>query len=676
MMYSLLTTHISLMFTSQTQTTFNERQKVKSNMSSESSSKGSSSSKKKTGNKKGGTPKTSTADYGVSLVRNSALGMHEQTIQTGFYGPRGERIRHTVSKGALQMPHTSLDIMEESSKGIAIPSSFELPGLDCVVRPFLDPALEKILVTDLFNERVAITQPPPPYNPALGVPPQPYVPTVRHVFRTRAHNRTITRNVGSESATERIRGGGNENPPTKMEIDGQSAVTNNSHGTVATSVGSSQALASAQIPSASTKPTPIAAPTASAATTTAPTTSKPLSVPSYNPPQTQHPTPTTKPVVPASATAGVPQKQPVPIANKNAPGNVPLTSTAKLLTTVKSLPFKPLPQWQQYKPGPNDETVSPANQLPPKPEWYRKDSVADIERAMLPEWFDQSAVHRTPQSYINTRERIIAISATILNRNVTNSMIRRSIKGDAGSLHRLRAFLLNFGFINEDSINDSAPTPAILRKEVQPVSVNFDGKLGDELIDAVVRESKRQKVEDSEDAPIDWKEIAKQLGPGVTSSDCERNFLSLPIKSITPSIDGVPPVVNKVTPAISASSPDKSKESLRQEFIEDLVKNSSPEVLKKVTNVALQSSSGNVKEAQSSALLGLVTSRALEQATLHENALSSVLSQLVNKRMEKLENRMAMIDDVEGILEAERVALELERRDLYTARCRHWYGGA
>jgi len=26
-------------------------------------------------------------------------------------------------------------------------------------------------------------------------------------------------------------------------------------------------------------------------------------------------------------------------------------------------------------------------------------------------------------------------------------------------------------------------------------------------------------------------------------------------------------------------------------------------------------------------------------------------------------------------LEAERVALELERRDLYTARCRHWFQG-
>jgi SWI/SNF related-matrix-associated actin-dependent regulator of chromatin subfamily C len=44
--------------------------------------------------------------------------------------------------------------------------------------------------------------------------------------------------------------------------------------------------------------------------------------------------------------------------------------------------------------------------------------------------------------------------------------------------------------------------------------------------------------------------------------------------------------------------------------------------------------------------------------------------------MKKLENRMAMMDDVEGMLEAEKTALELERRDLYTARCKHWFGGA
>ena len=47
---------------------------------------------------------------------------------------------------------------------------------------------------------------------------------------------------------------------------------------------------------------------------------------------------------------------------------------------------------------------------------------------------------------------------------------------------------------------------------------------------------------------------------------------------------------------------------------------------------------------------------------------------IVDLQIQRLENRVALLDDVEALLEAERVSLELERRDMYTARCRHWFG--
>ena len=43
--------------------------------------------------------------------------------------------------------------------------------------------------------------------------------------------------------------------------------------------------------------------------------------------------------------------------------------------------------------------------------------------------------------------------------------------------------------------------------------------------------------------------------------------------------------------------------------------------------------------------------------------------------MAKLENKLSLLEDVEGILDAERIAIELERRDLYTTRCHHWFAG-
>jgi len=71
----------------------------------------------------------------------------------------------------------------------------------------------------------------------------------------------------------------------------------------------------------------------------------------------------------------------------------------------------------------------------------------------------------------------------------------------------------------------------------------------------------------------------------------------------------------------------------------------------------------------------LVAHEAIRTAQAHEETVSRLLSEIIDQRMKKLECRMALMDDLEGMLEAERVALELERRDLYTTRCRDWFGG-
>eukprot|EP00980_Cylindrotheca_fusiformis_P029221 scaffold22756_cov198-Cylindrotheca_fusiformis.AAC.6 len=677
-------------------------------MSAESSPKssGSTAPKKKPGVKKGGAAKPN--EIGSGLVRNPALGMDCQTILTGFYGPRGERIKHTVARGALRMPQSVLDIMEEESQGLACSSEYKLPGLDSVVRPMLDPKVDDIVVTELGTERISVPQPQQPPQPGQEMMQPPQTTFVR-VVRTRVQNRTITRT--KTNTAERIRGGGNDNAPTNMQGDGQNASTSNPMNPSAPTPAPPPAAAPAPTPPPAQNPAATAAPAftnppVSAASTnpTAPTTSTnpaalaartnsaSAAVSTNLPVRSNNPapagptsygatkTPTPNPAIPTPT--GAPSSSAIPVKEPSAPATVP---PPKIIPT-KALSAKPEPQWMQHKPGPNDETVTSSDQLTPKPEWYKKDKIADIERMMLPEWFNSSAPHRSSETYIKTRERIIAISDTIMNRNVTNSMIRRSIEGDAGSLHRLRSFLISWGFINDDSINDSAPTPAVLRQAPKLPS-KFSKVLSDDLVNAVVREAKRRKLETankdlSEHLPISWEQVAKDVGHGVSPVDCERNFLSLQIDTATGETDGPTPMVTD-NPAATPRNPaaptkiiEVSREALRSEFIAGLLESSSGDVVSRVVDTALQASPSNMKEAQSSALLGLVASRALEQARSHESALSSVMSQLVNKRMEKLENRMAMIDDVEGILEAERVALELERRDLYTARCRHWYGGA
>lgn len=349
---------------------------------------------------------------------------------------------------------------------------------------------------------------------------------------------------------------------------------------------------------------------------------------------------------------------------------------------AKRLPSKPPAQWEQHKPGPNDETISPEHQLPPKPEWYKKDGIDELERTMLPEWFDSSSAHRTPEAYIESREKVVEMSEALSNRNVTNAMIRRSIPGDAGSLQRLRSFLVNWGIINRDAINDSAPTSASLRPNLKKRSPGrFNESMMGTLVLAVTEQAaKKRKLGSSSPSP-DWEEVAARVGRGATAEECEETFMAAPLNEDSPMApDGdataEPPPDGLFVAGDTA--PIESHGGFQKAFIHSIAGNADPEVLKKVFDAAVEATTTTGSESvepRASGVLGVRLSRAVENARGHEIDLALRLSKLLDARMQKLENRMGMLDDVEGILEAEKVALEMERRDLYTARCRHWFGG-
>ena len=113
---------------------------------------------------------------------------------------------------------------------------------------------------------------------------------------------------------------------------------------------------------------------------------------------------------------------------------------------------------------------------------------------------------------------------------------------------------------------------------------------------------------------------------------------------------------------------------IQQEFISDIVSTVDPNVIHAVTTAAFQVSN-NVQEVQQSCIVGLINKNIIDDVHKKEQNMMHIMTEILNVRMNKLENRMNMLQDVECMLEGERVALELERRDLYTARCRHWFGG-
>jgi len=111
--------------------------------------------------------------------------------------------------------------------------------------------------------------------------------------------------------------------------------------------------------------------------------------------------------------------------------------------------------------------------------------------------------------------------------------------------------------------------------------------------------------------------------------------------------------------------------------LRDLMDQVNPRVLNAALSAALETASDSKtshSEAQKAAVLAGVASRALESAQESEKSVDTLLLDILNARMEKVENRLGLIDDVEKMVEVERVALELERRDLFIRRGRYWLG--
>ena len=328
-----------------------------------------------------------------------------------------------------------------------------------------------------------------------------------------------------------------------------------------------------------------------------------------------------------------------------------------------------------------------------KPSWYTKANVSSFEKKMLPEWFDLSAPHRTFFAYLDAREKIIDLSLKNNSRYLTASAVRRSIVGDVGSLLRLYNFLESWGFINRNATVCSTSTPASLvalntHEDVTFVNRRDNGSVShsyvtkqhwpkarkEKLLDQVIQNSyKNDNESDSDEITIDWEAIGKNMGHEVTVGECQREFISMTFDNEI-DINGKK---DTETNGTDSSSPidDRSMEITRiltQNITRDLVQKVPLEVVNSVTNAALQASKKDIHLSQKAALLGIIKSQAAENIFKERETRNHLLVEILEQRMKKIENRLSLLDDMEAMFEAERVTLELERRDLYTSRCRHW----
>eukprot|EP00977_Amphora_coffeiformis_P024837 scaffold17318_cov169-Amphora_coffeaeformis.AAC.4 len=666
--------------------------------------------------------------YYDSLIRDPAKGMESVSLLTGLYGSRGERIRHVAHVGALQIPPEALSLLLPPAASAQRAAANQLPTLDSVLRPSVE--MDDMTATQVRMEIV------PTYDPMTGdqisstvrtVAANEVVPKQKMNILTGDEEKDQEMDVDPE----RIRGGNGEEeshqqqqpqqqqggsapvpspaPPASSDMGAPppAATSSPSQPPAATSVPNPVAT-TATISTTSAVPNPVAAAPSStapasavpnpvstisqpttttvpsnndttttpAAATTTPTTTASAAPPatSTSPSITTTPA-TTMPPAPTPSTTATPTSQPEP-----TPAAVEVKKEEKKEepVVIQGLDKTPGTQWEQHKPGPADEMAPDPAAKTAKPDWFAADKVSDIERACLAEWFDGSARHRTTESYLQARNKVMQMSEELGTKFVTATLVRRSIPGDAGSLLRLHEFLTTHALINEDATNDSAPTTQALLGEAA-TALYWNEQKDERLMECVVEQArKRPRLSSPENesvAPaLDWETVAETVG--MTARQCEQRFLTLPVQDMAPPAGSVTPDVNMSdSKEETAQSQEDNKKPSATEMVEDLVSRADPALVHSVLNAALGHTS-SLDQAQSAAVAGLALHEVIQEARSAQDALSRVLSHAVDLRMQKLEHRLALLDDVEGLLEAERVALELERRDLYTARCRHWFGGA
>lgn len=92
--------------------------------------------------------------------------------------------------------------------------------------------------------------------------------------------------------------------------------------------------------------------------------------------------------------------------------------------------------------------------------WFSWQSIHEVERLSLREFFDGSSITRTPRIYKEYRDFIITTYREDPTRRLSFTDIRKSLVGDISVLHKVFTFLEKWGLINFDPNN--AETPAAI----------------------------------------------------------------------------------------------------------------------------------------------------------------------------------------------------------------------
>lgn len=87
--------------------------------------------------------------------------------------------------------------------------------------------------------------------------------------------------------------------------------------------------------------------------------------------------------------------------------------------------------------------------IPSYASWFREDSVHEIERRALPEFFQEGSLSgKTPSQFMGYRNFMVSMYRQRPSAYLAVTTCRRHLAGDVGSIIRVHAFLEQWGLIN------------------------------------------------------------------------------------------------------------------------------------------------------------------------------------------------------------------------------------
>eukprot|EP00011_Vannellida_sp_DIVA3-517-6-12_P005024 CAMPEP_0114609804 /NCGR_PEP_ID=MMETSP0168-20121206/3274_1 /TAXON_ID=95228 ORGANISM="Vannella sp., Strain DIVA3 517/6/12" /NCGR_SAMPLE_ID=MMETSP0168 /ASSEMBLY_ACC=CAM_ASM_000044 /LENGTH=834 /DNA_ID=CAMNT_0001820727 /DNA_START=82 /DNA_END=2583 /DNA_ORIENTATION=+ len=92
--------------------------------------------------------------------------------------------------------------------------------------------------------------------------------------------------------------------------------------------------------------------------------------------------------------------------------------------------------------------------------WFSYESIHEIERRGMPEFFDGRSASKTPEVYMDYRNFMVQAYEQNPTQYLTQTAVRRNLAGDVCAICRVHAFLEHWGLINYRVNPDMFPVPA------------------------------------------------------------------------------------------------------------------------------------------------------------------------------------------------------------------------